>query len=198
MGVVPRFAHGGDERVGIERGRVVHPRRFRGEVDRCRHTVQPLQPLLDAGDAARAGHPLDVEDGLGALLDEILTLVQPRPVVGAHGALGAWDEAGDQPRPRRRRGLVAVREAGDPVPQQGADVLDVLHALATGEVAQSLDPEMTAYVLRDVLDRCRAGELSPDEIHLPGIYVQRVLALTPEQAREKRIERVTTREKASA
>ena len=65
VGVVPRFAHGGDERVGIERGRVVHACRFRGEVDRCRHAVQPLQPLLDAGDAARAGHPLDVEDGLG-------------------------------------------------------------------------------------------------------------------------------------
>ena len=37
------------------------------------------------------------------------------------------------------------------------------------------------------------GELDPDEIHLPGIYVQRVLPLGPEQAAEKRIERHTTR-----
>lgn len=37
------------------------------------------------------------------------------------------------------------------------------------------------------------GELDPDAIHLPGIYVQRVLPLTPEQAAEKRIERRTVR-----
>ncbi|BDZ58917.1 3-oxoacid CoA-transferase subunit A [Barrientosiimonas humi] len=45
----------------------------------------------------------------------------------------------------------------------------------------------------EVEELVEPGELSPDEIHLPGIYVQRVLALTPEQARDKRIERVTTR-----
>lgn len=37
------------------------------------------------------------------------------------------------------------------------------------------------------------GELDPNEVHTPGVYVQRVVALTPEQAAEKRIERVTTR-----
>lgn len=37
------------------------------------------------------------------------------------------------------------------------------------------------------------GDLDPDEIHLPGIYVQRVLPLTPEQAATKRIEKLTTR-----
>ncbi|HET9093619.1 MAG TPA: CoA transferase subunit A [Solirubrobacteraceae bacterium] len=41
------------------------------------------------------------------------------------------------------------------------------------------------------------GELDPNEIHTPGAYVQHVLALTPEQAAEKRIERVTVREVAS-
>jgi 3-oxoacid CoA-transferase subunit A len=35
------------------------------------------------------------------------------------------------------------------------------------------------------------GEIDADAVHLPGIYVQRVLALTPEQARDKRIERRT-------
>ncbi len=36
------------------------------------------------------------------------------------------------------------------------------------------------------------GELDPDAVHLPGVFVQRVLALTPEQAADKRIEKRTT------
>ncbi|WP_410667877.1 CoA transferase subunit A [Amycolatopsis sp. cmx-4-68] len=35
------------------------------------------------------------------------------------------------------------------------------------------------------------GDLDPDHIHLPGIHVQRVVALTPEQAADKPIERLT-------
>jgi 3-oxoacid CoA-transferase subunit A len=35
------------------------------------------------------------------------------------------------------------------------------------------------------------GQIDPDGVHLPGIYVQRVLPLTPEQAADKRIERRT-------
>ncbi|MEU8102433.1 CoA transferase subunit A [Nonomuraea muscovyensis] len=34
-------------------------------------------------------------------------------------------------------------------------------------------------------------ELDPDEVHLPGVFVQRVVALTPEQAADKGIERRT-------
>ena len=37
------------------------------------------------------------------------------------------------------------------------------------------------------------GELHPDEVHLPGIFVQRIVALTPEQAARKAIEKRTTR-----
>jgi 3-oxoacid CoA-transferase subunit A len=37
------------------------------------------------------------------------------------------------------------------------------------------------------------GELHPDDIHLPGIFIQRILALTPEQAARKHIEKRTTR-----
>jgi 3-oxoacid CoA-transferase subunit A len=37
------------------------------------------------------------------------------------------------------------------------------------------------------------GELAPDEIQLPGVYVHRVVALTPDQAADKRIERRTVR-----
>ncbi|MFD5574601.1 CoA transferase subunit A [Streptomyces cadmiisoli] len=35
------------------------------------------------------------------------------------------------------------------------------------------------------------GELDPDAVHLPGVFVQRVVALTPEQAADKQIERRT-------
>lgn len=37
------------------------------------------------------------------------------------------------------------------------------------------------------------GTIDPDAVHLPGVYVQRVLELTPEQALDKRIEKRTTR-----
>ncbi|OLT20210.1 succinyl-CoA--3-ketoacid-CoA transferase [Ornithinimicrobium sp. CNJ-824] len=45
----------------------------------------------------------------------------------------------------------------------------------------------------EVEELVEPGELDPDEIHLPGIYVQRVVALTPEQAADKDIEKRTTR-----
>jgi len=35
------------------------------------------------------------------------------------------------------------------------------------------------------------GELDPDEVHLPGVFVDRVIALTPEQAARKSIEKRT-------
>ncbi|WP_026423804.1 CoA transferase subunit A [Actinokineospora inagensis] len=47
----------------------------------------------------------------------------------------------------------------------------------------------------EVEELVEPGELAPGEIHLPGIFVQRVVVLTPEQAREKRIERRTVRTK---
>lgn len=39
----------------------------------------------------------------------------------------------------------------------------------------------------------QAGDLHPDDVHLPGIFVQRVVALTPEQAARKGIEKRATR-----
>jgi 3-oxoacid CoA-transferase subunit A len=42
------------------------------------------------------------------------------------------------------------------------------------------------------------GEIDADAVHLPGIYVQRVLPLTPEQAGDKHIERRTVRPKPEA
>ncbi|WP_148612294.1 CoA transferase subunit A [Nocardioides rubriscoriae] len=37
------------------------------------------------------------------------------------------------------------------------------------------------------------GELDPEQVHTPGVFVQRVVALTPEQAADKRIEKRTVR-----
>ncbi|HEX2314602.1 MAG TPA: CoA transferase subunit A [Thermomonospora sp.] len=42
------------------------------------------------------------------------------------------------------------------------------------------------------------GDLDPDQVHLPGVFVQRVVVLTPEQAADKRIERRTVRETVNA
>ena len=45
--------------------------------------------------------------------------------------------------------------------------------------------------IAEVEELVEPGELDPDEVHLPGIYVQRVLPLSAEQAAEKRIEKRT-------
>ncbi len=37
------------------------------------------------------------------------------------------------------------------------------------------------------------GEIDPDQVHLPGIYVDRIVQLTPEQAIELPIEKTTVR-----
>jgi 3-oxoacid CoA-transferase subunit A len=44
----------------------------------------------------------------------------------------------------------------------------------------------------EVEELVEPGVLDPDEVHLPGVFVQRVVALTPEQSADKRIERRTT------
>jgi 3-oxoacid CoA-transferase subunit A len=41
------------------------------------------------------------------------------------------------------------------------------------------------------------GEIDPDDVHLPGIYVQRVLGLTAAQAADKGIEKRTTRSRVA-
>ncbi|WP_405947817.1 CoA transferase subunit A [Streptomyces prunicolor] len=37
------------------------------------------------------------------------------------------------------------------------------------------------------------GELNPDQVHLPGVFVQRIVALSPAQAADKHIEKRTVR-----
>jgi 3-oxoacid CoA-transferase subunit A len=43
----------------------------------------------------------------------------------------------------------------------------------------------------EVEELVEVGDLDPNEIHTPGVFVQRVVALTPDQVVEKRIERRT-------
>ncbi|WP_447041527.1 CoA transferase subunit A [Streptomyces sp. DSM 118878] len=43
----------------------------------------------------------------------------------------------------------------------------------------------------EVEELVEPGGIDPDAVHLPGIFVQRVVALTPEQAADKRIEKRT-------
>ncbi|MFE1177275.1 CoA transferase subunit A [Streptomyces sp. NPDC058773] len=49
----------------------------------------------------------------------------------------------------------------------------------------------------EVEELVEPGELGPDEIHLPGIYVQRVLPLSPAQAADKHIEKRTVSVRAA-
>ena len=45
--------------------------------------------------------------------------------------------------------------------------------------------------IAEVEELVEPGQLDPDHVHLPGIFVQRVVALSPEQARDKQIEKWT-------
>jgi len=49
--------------------------------------------------------------------------------------------------------------------------------------------------IAEVEELVAPGELEPDEIHLPGVFVRRVVALTPQQAAAKGIERRTVRDR---
>jgi 3-oxoacid CoA-transferase subunit A len=52
--------------------------------------------------------------------------------------------------------------------------------------------------IAEVEELVEPGDLDPDSVHTPGVFVQRVLELTPEQVAEKKIEKHTTRPRPSA
>lgn len=52
--------------------------------------------------------------------------------------------------------------------------------------------------IAEVDELVEPGELGPDDIHLPGIYVDRVVLLSPEQSADLPIEKRTTRERSHA
>jgi 3-oxoacid CoA-transferase subunit A len=47
--------------------------------------------------------------------------------------------------------------------------------------------------IAEVEELVEPGELDPNNVHTPGVFVQRVVALTPEQSADKRIEKRTVR-----
>jgi 3-oxoacid CoA-transferase subunit A len=51
--------------------------------------------------------------------------------------------------------------------------------------------------IAEVEELVEPGELDPDAVHTPGVFVQRVVALTPEQAADKRIEKRTVSTKGA-
>src|SRR6185437_1064481 len=72
-----------------------------------------------------------------------------------------------------------------------AAVGDRLGNLVFHETARNFNPlcAMAGRVtVVEVEQLVEPGELDPDRVHLPGIFVQRVLPLTPEQSAVKRIE----------
>jgi 3-oxoacid CoA-transferase subunit A len=52
--------------------------------------------------------------------------------------------------------------------------------------------------IAEVDELVEPGEIDPDDVHLPGIYVHRIIQLTPGQATELPIEKVTTRPRPAA
>ena len=50
----------------------------------------------------------------------------------------------------------------------------------------------------EVEELVEVGSIDPDAVHLPGVFVHRVVALSPEQAADKRIEKATTRERKAS
>ena len=94
-----------------------------------------------------------------------LDYVMERAIIADFGLVRAWK--GD------RHGNLIYREAA-----QNFNPLAAMCARHTiAEVEQLVEP----------------GELDPNAIHTPGAYVHQVLELSPAQAAEKRIEKVTVR-----
>jgi 3-oxoacid CoA-transferase subunit A len=51
--------------------------------------------------------------------------------------------------------------------------------------------------IAEVEELVEPGELDPNAVHTPGVFVQRVVPLTPEQSADKRIEKRTVRPRAA-
>lgn len=69
------------------------------------------------------------------------------------------------------------------------------------EAAQNFNPPAAMcgrITIAEVEHLVEPGELDPNQIHTPGVYVQRVIELAPEQAADKRIEKRTVHMKDGA
>ncbi|WP_415953413.1 CoA transferase subunit A [Streptomyces sp. KLOTTS4A1] len=68
--------------------------------------------------------------------------------------------------------------------------------LAFAKSARNFNPlaaQAGRVTIAEVEKLVEPGELDPDAVHVPGVFVQRVIALTPEQAADKSVEKRTTR-----
>ncbi|MBC3840787.1 CoA transferase subunit A [Streptacidiphilus sp. 4-A2] len=66
--------------------------------------------------------------------------------------------------------------------------------LVFARAARNFNPPVATagrITIAEVEELVEAGTISPDEVHLPGVFVQRVVELTPEQAADKAIEKKT-------
>jgi len=52
--------------------------------------------------------------------------------------------------------------------------------------------------IAEVEELVEPGEIDPNDVHTPGVFVQRVVALSPEQAADKRIEKRTVRSRPTS
>lgn len=79
-----------------------------------------------------------------------------------------------------------VDRAGNAVFHRAARNFNVVAAMA-GRVAICEAEEIV-----------EVGQIDPDQVHLPGVYVHRIVALTPDEVADKRIEKRTIRPRAEA
>ena len=121
----------------------------------------------DAGNVVVASPPKEVRAFATAEGDKQFVLEEA--IVADFGLVRAWK--GD------RHGNLIYRESA----RNFNPLAAMCGRVTVAEVEQLVDP----------------GELDPDDVHTPGVYVQRVVALTPEQAADKRIEKRTVRPRTS-
>lgn len=82
-----------------------------------------------------------------------------------------------------------------------AAVADTLGNCRFHAAAQNFNPECAMSGRITIVEAERVvepGELAPDDIHLPGIFIDRIVQLTEEQAQAKDIEKRTVRESKEA
>ncbi|MGO1949174.1 MAG: CoA transferase subunit A [Mycobacteriaceae bacterium] len=77
-----------------------------------------------------------------------------------------------------------------------AEVADTSGNLRFNETARNFNPVAAMSGRICIVEAEKVvpvGDLAPDDIHLPGVYVHRIVELTPEQASDKVIEKETVR-----
>ena len=138
--------------------------------------------------------------GIGAFFTPtgVGTMVAEGGLPWKYDAAGRVEIASPPKEVRKFRGRPMVLEEGivTDVALVRAAVADRAGNCVFHSAARNFNPpaamagRLTVVEAERVVD---VGALGPDEIHLPGVFVQRVVELTPEQAAHKSIEKRTTR-----